>query len=85
MAMQTVRKVLFLGPAEEDETLAVATMELTCGCRVTREVRRERLREISEAGYLVDGEEPCPVGHDVPPSVKNKKKFTLIDRALGRS
>lgn len=83
MADQTVRKVLFMGPARDDETCVVVTMELTCGCTVTREIKSDRVRELSEAGSIVTGEEPCPKDHPVPESLK-KKGLTLIDRALGR-
>ncbi|MCA9651719.1 MAG: hypothetical protein H6712_10575 [Myxococcales bacterium] len=82
MAMQGVRKVFFVGPDRNDPTCKVATMELTCGCKVTQSIKGSWLRELSEAGYVVDGEVACPKGHELPASLKTKS--TLIDRALGR-
>ena len=66
MAMQGVRKVFFVGPDRNDPTCKVATMELTCGCKVTQSIKGSWLRELSEAGYVVDGEVACPKGHELP-------------------
>ncbi len=42
-----------------------ATFVLACGCRVTREMRADRVQEIVGGGELLVGKFPCPEGHPV--------------------
>lgn len=84
MAMQTARKVLFLGPCPEDDGSVVVTVELTCGCRITRVLEDARIRTLAGGGQIVNGELPCPKDHEVPASIRKARGSSLVSRALGR-
>lgn len=84
MAMQTARKVLFLGPCPEDDGSVVVTVELTCGCRITRVLKHARIRTLAGGGQIVNGELPCPKDHEVPASIRRANTSSFISRALGR-
>ncbi|MCA9654856.1 MAG: hypothetical protein H6712_06065 [Myxococcales bacterium] len=81
--MQTVRKVLFMGPCSHDDNSLVTTMELTCGCQVTRTIRGSRVRSLGDSGVVIRGEEECPKGHELPASLRRGGP-SFITRALGR-
>lgn len=63
---QVVRKVLYLGPAPDDDSSVVVTMELTCGCEITRILSERRITSVSGGSAVVKGDIPCPKGHPSP-------------------
>ncbi|MCA9710951.1 MAG: hypothetical protein KDK70_34235 [Myxococcales bacterium] len=68
MASQAVRRLLELHPTP-DPAHVVATLELQCGCRVTRTLPEDRIVERPGGERFAVGKIPCPQGHPVrPPS-----------------
>ncbi|MEM9456173.1 MAG: hypothetical protein AAGF11_18470 [Myxococcota bacterium] len=63
---QVVRRVLYLGPAPDDDSSVVVTVELTCGCEVTRVLSERRVAKLNEGGFIIKGDIPCPNGHPSP-------------------
>ncbi|MEM9457050.1 MAG: hypothetical protein AAGF11_22925 [Myxococcota bacterium] len=85
MADQKVTNLLYLGPAPDDESNVVVTVELTCGCRVTRVVHKRRVCADRSGGYTIAGRVPCPVGHPAPAWQDDHEPMWLISHALGRT
>ena len=63
---QVVRRVLYLGPAPDDDSSVVVTVELTCGCELTRVLSDRRIAKVTEGSFIVKGDLPCPKGHPSP-------------------
>lgn len=62
-----VRRLLDLGPDPDDPTRVLATLELMCGCRVTRSLPEDRVVERPGGERFMVGKVPCPQGHPVRP------------------
>lgn len=65
MASHAVRRLLDLSPAPNDPTCVLATLELMCGCRVTRTLPEDRIVERPGGERFAVGKVPCPQGHPV--------------------
>lgn len=63
MASQAAVAIRELQPAESSGRV-IATLELACGCVVTREIARDRILDDIEPPRAV-GKYPCPEGHPV--------------------
>lgn len=68
MPSHAVRRLIAVEPAS-DPSRVIATMELQCGCRVTKEIGEDRIVDRPGGERFAVGKLPCPVGHPVrPPS-----------------
>lgn len=65
VASQPVRRLLDLGPDPDDSTRVCATVELTCGCTVTRSLPEDRIVERPGGEHFAVGKIPCPHDHPV--------------------
>lgn len=65
VASQPVRRLLDLGPDPDDSTRVRATVELSCGCQVTRSLAEDRIVERPGGEHFAVGKIPCPQGHPV--------------------
>lgn len=81
---QRVRQIHYLGPSPEDESWVVATVELSCGCQITRTLRERRIETLAGGRPVVLGELPCPTGHPTPRWMKGRRTSWLVKNALGR-
>lgn len=65
VASHAVRRLLGLAPSADDPQQVVVTVELMCGCRVTRTIAEDRIVERPGGERFVVGKVPCPQGHPV--------------------
>jgi len=72
---QVVRKILYLGPAPGDDDSVVVTMDLTCGCEVTRVLSERRIVRQEGSRCTVKGDVPCPKGHASPPWLNDRGQW----------
>jgi hypothetical protein len=63
MVSQAAIAIRELRPAAQADRV-FATLELACGCVVTREIARDRILDDVEPARAV-GKYPCPQGHPV--------------------
>jgi|JI6StandDraft_1071083.scaffolds.fasta_scaffold1183967_2 hypothetical protein len=63
MPSQGAKAVLALRDA--DEGARVATLELACGCVVTRTIAADRILETEDGERRAIGKYPCPLDHPV--------------------
>lgn len=63
MVSQSATRILELAAVDEPGKIR-ATLELTCGCVVTRTVARDRILDDVDPPRAV-GKYPCPEGHGV--------------------
>lgn len=70
VASQAVKHLIDLAPVEGDPTRVVATLELLCGCTITRTIAEDRIVERASGERFAVGKYPCPQDHPVraPPS-----------------
>lgn len=64
MASHAVRRVLSLLPAALPAQVD-ATLELQCGCQVSRTIAEDRVVQRPDGERFVVGKLPCPIGHPV--------------------
>ncbi|MCA9653412.1 MAG: hypothetical protein H6712_05680 [Myxococcales bacterium] len=64
MPSHSVRRLIALEPAPQPDSV-IATVELVCGCRVTRTISEDRIVERPDGERFAVGKIPCPVGHPV--------------------
>jgi len=65
MASHAVRRLIELRALADDPTRLEATLELQCGCRVTRTIAEDRVVERPGGERFVVGKIPCPERHPV--------------------
>jgi hypothetical protein len=58
MAAQRALRLLHAEPLDTDRVMA--TLELGCGCVVTRAIAADRIQQTVEGATLVAGKFPCP-------------------------
>jgi hypothetical protein len=66
VASQAVHRLIDVSPLAGDPTRVVATLELQCGCTITRTLPEDRIVERGPSGErFAVGKYPCPQGHPV--------------------
>lgn len=83
VATQRVNRILFKGPARGDETAAVITAQLSCGCVLTTTVHEARIVVGEDRSLSFRGDLECPQGHERPSWLHDNARF--IVRAVERA
>jgi hypothetical protein len=66
VASQAVQRLIDVGPVAGDPTRVAVTLELQCGCTITRTLPEDRIVERGPSGErFAVGKYPCPRGHPV--------------------
>ena len=66
MPSHAVRRLITVEPAAEPSRVVV-TVELLCGCEITRTIGEDRILDRPGGERFAVGKLPCPVGHPVRP------------------